>query len=254
MDNRLREVIMLLVIDIESYIYRACTACKVLKQCETDRFIWGEYYDLRKGLDYINKLIRDWQERFLTNDVILVVGDKNNWRKSYCPEYKANRLDKEKPVMYEPLFNELLNQYEIVSLPNLEADDTCRIIYEDNQNYPTRKILISIDKDFKSFPCELFDPLHNEHVVINQAQADYNLMYQLLLGDKADNYPGLSGYGEVKAKQFLDDEPRTWLDIKQLYKEAGDKSFEQQRNLATIVSLDRYNFNTGEVKLLKEIM
>lgn len=240
----------LLVFDCETYIYKTCTACKVLKQCETDKYIWGEYWDVRKGLGYIDKLVNDFCARFLTNNIIFVVGD-GNWRLNYCPTYKANRKDKEKPIMYNILMDELAQRYEFVSLPNLEADDTCRIISEDNKNYPERKILISLDKDFRSFPCELFDPLHNEHLNINKPTADYNLMKQVIMGDKADNYEGIKGYGEVKTLNFLDDEPRTFGDVEQLFKEQGQlKDYKVNLNLASIVSIDRYNFNTGEVKLL----
>lgn len=243
---------MLLVFDCESYIYRACTACKVLKQCETDRFIWGEYYDVRKGLDYFNNVVKDIKANNLCDDLILVVGDVNNWRKEKYPDYKANRKDKEKPLMYEPLLNELYNQYEVVSLPNLEADDTCRIIYEDNDNYATRKVLVSLDKDFKSFPCELYDPLHNEHLIINKPQADYNLMKQVIMGDTADNYKGLTGYGEAKTIKFLDDEPRTFEDVRELFRERGQlQDYLSNLNLATIVGIDRYNFKTGQVKEIK---
>lgn len=242
---------MLLVVDIESYIYRACTACKTLVQDKHDKFIYTESYDLRKGMDYIANFIEDLKARFLTNDVILVVGDQNNWRKSYCSDYKANRKDKEKPVMYDIILNELYSNYEVVSLPNLEADDTCRIIYEDNQNYNTRKLLVSIDKDFHSFPCELYDPLHDKEFVINQAEADYNLMKQIIIGDKADNIQGLEGYGEVKTAKFLDSEPHTLDDVKELFREKGQlEDFKINLNLVSMVSIDRYNFNTGEVKVL----
>jgi len=242
---------MLLVIDIESYIFRACTACKALVQDKQDRFIYTESYDLRKGMDYLNNFIEDLKNRFLTNDVILVVGDKNNWRKQYYPDYKANRKDKEKPPMYEIILNELYNRYEVVSLPNLEADDTCRIISEDNQNYPTRKILVSIDKDFHSFPCELYDPLHDKQYVINNEEAGYNLMKQIIMGDKADNIQGLEGYGEVKTTKFLDSEPHILDDVKELFREKGQlEDFKINLNLVSMVSIDRYNFNTGEVKVL----
>lgn len=242
---------MLLVVDIESYIFRACTACKSLYQDKHDRFIYTESYDLRKGMDYLNNFIEDLKARFLTNDVILVVGDQNNWRKQYYPEYKANRKDKEKPPMYDIILNELYSNYEVVSLPNLEADDTCRIISEDNQNYPTRKLLVSIDKDFHSFPCELYDPLHDKQYNINQAEADYNLMKQIIMGDKADNIQGLEGYGEIKATKFMDEEPRTLEDVRELFKEKGQlKDFNTNLNLVSMVSINRYNFNTGEVKVL----
>ena len=242
---------MLLVIDIESYIFRACTACKALVQDAREPFIYKEAYDLRKGMDYLNNFIEDLKNRFLTNDVILVIGDKNNWRKQYYPDYKANRKDKEKPPMYEIILNELYNRYEVVSLPNLEADDTCRIISEDNQNYPTRKILVSIDKDFHSFPCELYDPLHDRQYVINNEEAGYNLMKQIIMGDKADNIQGLEGYGEVKTTKFLDSEPHILDDVKELFREKGQlEDFKINLNLVSMVSIDRYNFNTGEVKVL----
>lgn len=242
---------MLLVIDIESYIYKACTACKTLVQDAREPFIYKEAYDLRKGMDYIANFIEDLKSRFLTNEVILVIGDKNNWRKDYCPDYKANRKDKEKPPMYNIILNDLYDKYEIVSLPNLEADDTCRIIYEDNKNYAVRKLLVSIDKDFHSFPCELYDPLHDKEFVINEQEANYNLMKQIIMGDKADNIQGLEGYGEVKTTKFLEDEPRTLDDVRELFREKGQlKDFTTNLNLVSMVSLNRYNFSTGEVKVL----
>lgn len=243
---------MLLVVDIESYIYRACTACKVFRQDPKDKNIYTEAYDLRKGMDFIENFIEHLRAKFLTNDVILVIGDKNNWRKEYYPEYKANRKDTPKPPMYDIILNEMFNRYEIVSLPNLEADDTCRIIYEDNKAYATRKILVSIDKDFHSFPCELYDPLHDKQYTINQQEADYNLMKQVIMGDKADNYRGIEGYGEVKTLKFLDSEPRIWEDVKQLFLEVGQKNdYVLNLNLASMVSIDRYDFNTGKVKEIK---
>ena len=242
---------MLLVIDIESYIYRACTACKTLIQDQKNKYIYTESFDLRKGMDYLANFIEDLKAKFLTNDVILVVGDKNNWRKQYYPDYKANRKDKEKPVMYDIVLNEIYNNYNVQSLPNLEADDTCRIIYEDNKTFPTRKLLVSIDKDFHSFPCELYDPLHDKQYVINQAEADYNLMKQIIMGDKADNIQGLDGYGEVKTVKFLDSEPHILDDVKELFREKGQlEDFTINLNLVSMVSIDRYNFNTGEVKVL----
>lgn len=242
---------MLLVVDIESYIFRACTACKTLIQDAREPFIYKEAYDLRKGMDYIANFIEDLKAKFLTNDVILVIGDQNNWRKQYHPDYKANRKDKEKPPMYDIILNELYSNYEIVSLPNLEADDTCRIISEDNKNYPTRKILVSIDKDFHSFPCELYDPLHDKQYVVNEQEAEYNLMKQIIMGDKADNIQGLEGYGEVKTTKFLDSEPHILDDVRELFREKGQlKDFTTNLNLVSMVSIDRYDFNTGEVKVL----
>lgn len=239
----------LIIFDCESYIYRACTACKVFKQCETDRFIYGEYYDVRKGLEYFDNQVRAIQEYLRCKDIILVVGDKDNWRKQYEPSYKSKRTSP--PDIYYPLKEEILNRYEWVSLKNLEADDTCRIMYEDMHNYPTRKILVSIDKDFKSFPCELYNPDKQELLLINKQEAEFNLMKQVIMGDKADCYDGLAGYGEATTEKFLNIEPRIWEDIRELFREKGElKKYTTNLNLASMVSLNRYNFETGEVQII----
>ena len=245
---------MLLVIDIESYLYRASTACKTLIKDNKNSSIYLEAYDIRKGLHYLDETINNWKVKFATNDVLLVFGDENNWRKQYSKEYKANRIEKDKPLMYPILKEELIKEYDTTSLLNLEADDTCRIINEDNKTFPTRKVLISIDKDFETFPCELYNPLKDERQIITKSKAEQNLMYRILVGDTADNYIGMPGWGDKTAMKWLNEEPRTWLDLKELFREKGLlKEFEETRNLATMVSIDRYNFDTGEVKLLKDI-
>lgn len=242
---------MLLIFDCESYIVRACVATKALQQCKTDRFIWGEYYDLRKGLEYINNIVSGFCDKFRTNNIVFVTGDANNWRKEYYPEYKSNRKDKEKHIIYPMMLEELTKAYDFVSLPNLEADDTCRIIYEDNKNYPERKVLISIDKDFRSFPCELYNPLNDTHNIITEQEANHNLMKQIIMGDKCDGYSGLTGYGEVTTEKFLNAEPRILDDVRELFREKKElKIFNRNLNLASMVSLDRYDFNTGKVKIL----
>jgi len=241
----------LILFDCESFIYRAVTACKILKQCETDRFIFGEYWDLRKGMDYFNNQVDTITQNLRCNDIILVVGDKDNWRKEYCKTYKAQRQPTPEILYY--LKQEILNNYEWVSLKNLEADDTCRIMYEDMKTYPCRKIIAAIDKDFKTFPCELYNPDKNELVVINKQEAEFNLMKQVIMGDTCDNYKGIPGYGEVTTSKFLNAEPRIWEDVKELYRENKlHTQYLTNKNLATLVGIDRYNFNTGEVKLIVE--
>jgi 5'-3' exonuclease len=76
-------------------------------------------------------------------------------------------------------------------------------------------------------------------------------MKQIIMGDKADNIQGLEGYGEVKTTKFLDGEPHILDDVRELFKEKGQlQDFKINLNLVSMVSIDRYNFNTGEVKVL----
>lgn len=240
----------LIIWDIESYIYKACSASTVFQQCKTDPYIYGEYYDLRKAIDFLEETAQRLRDTLLINDIIYVVGDKENWRKKLNPEYKSNR--KTKPPMYDVIKQWLLKNKEVVSLPNLEADDTARIIYEDYQSYPCEKVIVSIDKDFYSVPCEFYRDLHNNKdiEVISEQDAKKHLMRQIIMGDKTDGYNGIPGCGEKFCDEFITNET-TLGDVLELYKEKGltPQDYLINKAMATIVSIKEYNFNTGKVVL-----
>lgn len=245
----------LIVFDCESYLYRACTACRILRQDPKDPYIYSECYDLCKGLDYFKGMCDYLMETLQGMDLLLVFGDKDNFRKIAYPDagYKAQR--KPAPEIYKPLKEYIQKEYQWVNLPNLEADDTCRIIYQDNQNYAVAKVLVSIDKDFNTFEAEVFNPNKPNLGIVftTKKEAEYNLMKQVIVGDKADNYLGLEGYGEAKATKFLDSEPRIWDDVRQLFKESGQlKDYIVTKNLASIVDISRYDFQSGKVRLLND--
>ena len=240
--------------DIESYLYKAITACKVFQQCKTDKCIWGEYYDVRKGHKFIQENLDRLMDKLFCQEVVFVIGDSENFRKKTNPEYKANRPAK--PDLYYPLLDYLQQQYgQFQSLKNLEADDTCRIIYEDDNFFGGYdKVIVSIDKDFYSVPCTFYRdlPTNTEgSVTISKEEADYNLMKQIIMGDTADNYKGITGYGEKKTETFLNEGKKTLADVCELFRKEGLTGSEYVKNkvCATIVGIKQYNFNTGEVKL-----
>lgn len=237
---------MLIVFDCESFLFKSAVACKTLRQSKEDPYIYQECYDLRQGIDFFNKTIDSLKSRLASNDIVMVVGDNNNWRKEYYPDYKANRNKEKDPTMVPIIKKYIYDNYDVVSLPNLEADDTCRIINEDDTNYPTRKVLVSIDKDFKTFPCELYNPDKDTLQVINKDEAEYNLKLQVLMGDKSDNYPGVKGYGLKTSVNFLDKDS-SWDAIKELM---GKQDYLINRNMAEIIGLNRYDFESGKVKII----
>lgn len=243
----------LLIIDIESYLYRGAIACETFQQCKTDPYIYGQYYDLRKGITYIQDTIKRFQDTLLVNDYVIVLGDQaHNFRKDILPSYKANRKEKDKPPMLDIIRRWLEDNYKdkIVCLQNLEGDDTARIIYEDNNMYPTRKIIVGIDKDFLTVPCDYFRDLNGatQPKFITVPEARQNLMKQIITGDVADNYKGLPDKGQAFADKFVD-ENTMWEDIKQAFVSNGStvEDYVKQRRVATLVGLKQYNFETGEV-------
>jgi DNA polymerase-1 len=95
--------------------------------------------------------------------------------------------------------------------PNeLEADDVLGSLMTWPENLDMR-ILWSPDKDLKQIPGYHMDDA-GTITVISEAAGDYWHMYQTLVGDTSDGYPGCPGVGPVKATGIIhpDDYPDTW--------------------------------------------
>ena len=243
-----------IIIDVESYLYQACTACKDLRQTDKQGYEYTEVYDLRLGKDYLDKVINNFRDKFMANNVILVIGDKNsNFRKEINPLYKAYRGAK--PLMYDLLLKMVIDSYHVVTLPHLEADDTCRIIYEDNETFKGTKLIITIDKDFYSFPCTLYrdNPKDNTVVTVTEEDARQNEFVQVIMGDKTDGYSGIPNYGEKTARGFVNPST-TWQDIVDLYKAKGctEEDAIMNYNMAHIIGLDNYDL-CGNIVKVKEM-
>ena len=236
----------LLIVDIESYIYKSITACKFLH--EISKGIYTEAYDTNNAVKFLEDNLNRLMDTLQANNCELVIGDKNNFRKVINPDYKSNRPSK--PPIYEVILNVVKAKFKPISLQNLEADDTCRILYEDkNFNPNLEKIIVSIDKDFFTVPCKFFRDLPNNGLIdIDIDTAQYNLYKQIITGDKDDHYEGIPGYGEVKAKKFLEFS-RDEKDVIKLFEENNLTKEDYYRNkyMAQLISISQYNFKTGEV-------
>lgn len=243
----------LIILDIESYLYKASIACR---ECvEVKEFIYQEQYDLRKGIDYIDGTVKRLKNKLKAQDVVMVIGDgEKNFRKELYPQYKGNRTQP-KPLMYELVLDYVVNKYNVVTLPTLEADDVARIIYEDKKNFPyTEKVIVSIDKDFYTIPdVNFLRDLKDDAIVefIPKANAEYNLMEQVIMGDATDGYSGIPGYGASKTKKFLNEKERGWVDVLELYQANGltGEDYVANKYCAKLVGLDNYDLEKGKVIL-----
>lgn len=243
----------LIILDVESYLYKASHSCKDLREIE--KFVYQEVLDLRKGIDYIDNTVKRLKNLLKAQDVVMVIGDSDkNFRKDIFPKYKGNRTQP-KPIMYDMLMDYIINKYEIVTLPTLEADDVARIIFEDKENFPyNEKVIVSIDKDFYTIPnVNFLRDLNDNKVVefINAETADYNLKLQTIMGDSVDGYNGIPNWGKAKAQEFLREKERTWADVLELYKVNGLDSSDYITNkyCAKLVGIKDYDIQKGEVIL-----
>lgn len=236
-----------IILDIESYLMRACSACKELKEISPGEF--SEVYKLANGKAYLKDVVEGFKEQLDAKDVIIVLGDnKKNFRKKINPNYKHNR--KAKPLMYDKLFGWLIDTFTTVYLEGLEADDTARIIFEDDDNFSGRKVIVSVDKDFYSVPCNFYrdNPADRKVVAVTRSDALQNLFVQVLEGDKTDGYEGCRNIGPVTARSLVNAET-TIEDIKQIYidNDMTEEDFERNLFMAHILGKDNYDMKTSKV-------
>jgi 5'-3' exonuclease len=139
-----------------------------------------------------------------SDDMIMLLSDKENWRKDINPEYKANRKDVVRPKLLPELRKFVEDNYECMCKPKLEADDLCSILATRD---PQNTIVVSNDKDMFTIPkANFYRPMYRERGVHKNtvASAWYEHMVQTLKGDSTDGYYGIFGMGDKGARKLLD--------------------------------------------------
>ena len=133
--------------------------------------------------------------------VALTCHETRNFRLDIYPPYKEQRQEKRKPLVWKNMREHLLNAHGAKIRPNLEADDVLGIL--STMNSPHERIIVSIDKDFKTIPVKFFNLASGELSEITEMEADYHFLVQTLTGDSTDNYPGCAGIGPKRAAKIL---------------------------------------------------
>src|SRR5690348_12093098 len=171
--------------------------------------------DFDEAREAIEEKIERLIDRLQPDDVTICLSDDiDNFRSALVdPTYKANRTS-ERPHQLYPLKDWLRDQYVVAEIPTLEADDVMGIIATD-PNRTDERIIVSADKDMLTIPGKLYQPHRQEDAqgrmlkkpvirdVTPEEAARYHL-YQTLIGDTTDGYPGLPGCGPKCAKEILD--------------------------------------------------
>lgn len=223
---------MKLIIDFDSFIYRACFACEDMIEYQPNIYI--QACNLNKGFEYLKNVMDSMLKATACNEYVVCLSDWRNFRKEICDTYKSNRKQKA-PVGFDQLKKLVYERFETFTRPYLEADDLCRYLYEqDTKN----NIIASIDKDMRTFPCKLFNPDYVRQGVqtIYKDMAFYNFVKQLIMGDKTDGYEGIKGMGEARTQKILG-QFKTIDDVLAFYLENGytEEDFKKVYNQAKIL-------------------
>jgi DNA polymerase-1 len=237
-----------LLIDGDVVAYKAAAAVET--EIDWGEDLWTLHSNLDEAKSVVINQIAGWAERLDAVGVVVSFSDSHNFRKDIYPLYKSNRKGKRKPVAYKPLVQWMSETWATYVRPGLEGDDVLGILSTSEVIIKGTKIIISVDKDFKTIPGYFFNPdKDTQPVFITRETADYMHLYQTLTGDATDGYPGLPGCGPKGAEKVLEDP--TWAAVVEAYEKKGlteDDALIQAR-CARILRAEDYDFKKKEVKL-----
>ena len=227
----------LLLIDADVPLYQACFSA------EHDWQWTEEIHSLNADINvaeevferYIRSIVIEFPSVFTP---ILCFSGSDNFRTEIYPKYKSNRKDKRKPLLLDELRQLMMSKYLSIRHQNLEADDVLGLMSASG-------VMVSIDKDLRTVPGLLYNPNKPEDgiLIIEEPEADYNHLYQTLVGDSTDGYSGCPSIGPARASKILD-EDCSWDAVTFAY-ERKDLTADYaltQAHMARILRPGEYNF------------
>lgn len=239
-----------LLIDGDILTYRTCWA--VQNEVTWDDNIVTTATNLKELESQAVSSVEYWKKKFEVSDrehtTICFSDRSNNFRRKIFPEYKANRKGSTKPLGYNHLEDYLKKAYNSFVLDNCEADDALGVLATGEKS---RNIILSIDKDMMTIPCEYFNMDSEELMEIDETLADYMFFYQTLTGDPVDNYKGCPGIGKKKAHDLLKENGVSWKTVVDAFKKVGynEEDALVQARVARILRYEDYDLGKGEVIL-----
>lgn len=231
-----------LLVDGDIVLYSSSVATEHAVQWNDD--VWVLSANLEQARDMARKYLDDITEKLEATKVTICLSGKGNFRHDLNPNYKSNRKDSRKPIVYPELKHWMLMNYGAQMEEGLEADDLLGILATRHPG----SIIVSPDKDMQCIPGKLYR--QGELMDISPMEANYFHMLQTLTGDPTDGYPGCPGVGAVTAKKLLAGTPDTWWgSVLQAYQKAGCTDDDALMNARMAYILRDENYQNGEVKL-----
>ncbi len=195
------------VIDTFGFLFRSYYALPPLKSKS------GFPTGLLTGfMNFISNIGKDFQTDYL---VFALDSKGDTFRKEIYTEYKSHRPDVPEDLLKQlPIAIEWIEKmgFQIAMEDGYEADDVIASIAKDAKEKNLEVRVVSHDKDLYQLIGEdvyLFDPI--KKTVVNEEKCfdKYGVTpkqftdYQSLLGDSADNVPGVKGVGAKTAEALI---------------------------------------------------
>lgn len=190
----------LLLIDGDQFVFTAAVAIEQETRWDDSNHVL--YASPELAWVNFEQMLKRIFERFDTDDHVLTFSSPDNFRYSVDPTYKSNRKGARKPMCYYIIREKCDEGYKTLVMPGLEADDIMGILA--TKPGTAERIIVSQDKDMKTIPSTIWDG--KDILSVSEEEADYNHLYQTLVGDATDSVKGCPGVGPVKASSILSPE------------------------------------------------
>jgi DNA polymerase-1 len=235
---------MSLLIDADYIVYKCCAATESEIDFGEDVIVVTSRFS--EAYEYVEReLYSIASDLGCFDDSILFFSDSTNFRKSIDPDYKGHR-NRKKPCGYKRVINKLKEEYNVVVMPTLEADDAIGI-------YATKEIghiICSPDKDMRQIPGQLYD-LSDGVIEITKEEGDRWHLIQTMAGDQTDGYAGVPSIGIKRADAILTEKGSNWQAVLETFLDKGLTEEDALRNarLAKILQAEDYDFTNQEPRL-----
>ena len=246
----------ILLIDGDQYLHRACAAVERDTRWDEENHVL--HSNAVEAWEVVEGSIKKVLGHFGSADHVICLSDTDHrdFRKEIDPSYKAHRAGSRKPLCFYDLKAKMFAELNCRSFPSLEADDVMGILA--TKPGADTKIIVSRDKDMRTIPARVWDGSKFYNVTENEA--NYNHLFQTLIGDASDGYKGCPGCGPKKAEKLLapvfngqpwPNEKLAWAVVVDAFTTAGltEADALRQARLARILRWEDWDTEKKEVKL-----
>ena len=226
---------MKLLVDADYVVYKCCASAESEVDFGDDVIVVTSKFS--DAIACVKRELQKISQNFFDPQVILFFSDSRNFRKTIQPDYKGHR-NRKKPCGYRRVINQLKTEFEVIIMPELEADDALGIYATANPG----NVICSPDKDMRQIPGQLFD-MKDLTTVTREEGARWHFI-QTLAGDQTDGYAGVPGIGVKRAATLFEEKGYTWKTVVEAFADKDlpeDVALENAR-LAKILTADDYDF------------
>ena len=232
---------MKLLIDADYTVYKCCASCESEIDFGEDVIVVTSNF--KEAYRAVKRDIEKITSQYMDPDVYLFFSDSKNFRKEILPAYKGHR-NRKKPCGYKRVINKLKTEFNVITLPTLEADDAMGIfatMWGDTT-------ICSPDKDMRQIPGNLYDM--SENTFITKPEGLRWHLIQTMAGDQTDGYGGCPGIGIKRAVAIFEKDGYTWEAVVKTFaeKDLGEDIALQNARLAKILTIDEYDFESKTIR------